>query len=200
MTSKASLPDFYDDLDLSFDQAWAQLETGVGDGTSPLHTPTLATIGADGTPEARTVVLRDASRKTATLRIHTDRRSRKFEELRQDPRCSIHGYHAAEKIQLRLNGTASLHCDDDVTAEAWAASRSFSKICYHQIEAPGTALVDPHVASSDHETDPDAGLANFCAVLIKVHQIEWVYLHHLGHRRARWSEVGAGWLGTWLAP
>ena len=200
MTSKDPLPDFYSDLDLSFDHAWTLLETGVHEGASPLHTPTLATIGADGVAEARTVVLRDADRTAATLRIHTDRRSRKAEELSRDPRCSIHCYDSVRKIQLRLLGTASLHTDDDVSASAWTASQPHSKVCYHQIEAPGTVLIDPNLTSSQHEEDLDAGQANFCAVLITLEQIEWVYLHHLGHRRARWSRVGPDWIGTWLAP
>ena len=200
MTSKAPLPDFYGDLDLSFDHAWTLLETGVGDGTSPLHTPTLATIGSDGIAEARTVVLRAADRAAARLRIHTDRRSRKAEELARDPRCGIHTYDPARKIQLRLQGTASLHQDDDVSASAWTASQHYSKVCYHQAEAPGTVLVDPHLADTHHDSEIDAGQANFCAVLITLHQIEWVYLHHLGHRRARWSRVGPDWIGTWLAP
>ena len=200
MTSKAPLPDFYDDLDLSFDHAWTLLETGVNDGTSPLHTPTLATISAEGVAEARTVVLRGADRAAATLRIHTDRRTRKVEELTRDPSCGIHAYDSAQKIQLRLQGSASLHQDDDVATAAWAASQRHSKICYHQVEAPGVALIDPNLASNEPDLDIDAGQANFCAVLIALHQIEWVYLHHLGHRRARWSRVGPDWIGTWLAP
>jgi len=134
------VPSYYDDLDGSFDHAWIMLGRGVRDRRSPFHTPTLATIDADGAPEARTIVLRGAMRETATLRFHTDRRSHKPFQLERDPRCSVHVYDHAAKIQLHLRGAARLHGEGDVADTAWTGSRARSRECYAQIAAPGTAL------------------------------------------------------------
>ena len=74
------LPEFYDDLHAAFNRAWRLLELGTKDRRSVFHTPSIATIAEDCTPEVRTVVLSAASQKDATLRFHTDRRSGKFQQ------------------------------------------------------------------------------------------------------------------------
>lgn len=37
-------------------------------------------------------------------------------------------------------------------------------------------------------------------ILMDVREMEWLYLSHLGHRRAVWTRDGATWDGRWLAP
>ena len=60
------------DLPTFLNYAWRHLIRGVADGRSPARYPTFATVAADGTPEARTVALRAASRSLSTLEVHTD--------------------------------------------------------------------------------------------------------------------------------
>ena len=59
------------DLPTFLDYAWRHLIRGVADGRSPARYPTFATVAADGTPEARIVALRAASRSQSTLEVHT---------------------------------------------------------------------------------------------------------------------------------
>ena len=47
--------------------------------------PTFATVAADGTPEARTVALRAASRSLSTLEVHTDIATAKVVALKHFP-------------------------------------------------------------------------------------------------------------------
>jgi pyridoxine/pyridoxamine 5'-phosphate oxidase len=68
----------YDDLEGTLAYAWGLLERGVSDRHSPIHTPTVATIGGDGRPSIRTVVLRDCDLDARMLRFHTDRRAPKL--------------------------------------------------------------------------------------------------------------------------
>ena len=63
---------FPNDLRAFLDEAWRHLQRGVADSRSPARYPTFATVAADGTPEARTVALRGASRSQSMLEVHTD--------------------------------------------------------------------------------------------------------------------------------
>lgn len=195
-------PDFYDSLDLSLAQSWACLEDGVINRRSGFHTLVAATIGVDGAPRARTVVLREADRAGRIIRFHTDRRSPKFQELKHDPRISLHGYDAKQKVQLRVRGIASLHEEDAIADAAWASSRSFSRVCYGVQPGSGAAIDEggDYLLPSTDETI-EAGRSHFSAVVIAVKSLEWLYLSHSGHRRALFDLTDPSNIKqTWLTP
>ncbi len=195
-------PDWYDRLDATLAEAWRMVEEGPRDRRSPFHAPTLATVGADGRPRARTVVLREADAGARTLRFHCDRRSDKAAELRADGRATLHGYDPAAKVQIRLEGRASLHLDDAVADAAWAGSRPVSRLCYGTEPAPGEALArgGAYALPAD-EDQAAAGRSNFAAVLVRVERMEFLYLAFAGHRRARFAWDAAGRLdAAWLVP
>lgn len=183
------------DLDATLAEAFRLIARGVADRRHPFHTPTLATLAADGAPSARTVVLRGFDAVTRQLRIHTDRRAAKVVELTAQPRASLHMYDHGAAVQLRLSCVATLHADDAVADSGWAASRDFSRMCYAIQPAPGTPCAEPPPAPADAE----AGRPNFCAVLLRIDRLEWLHLAAAGHRRARFAWQGpggpeAGWL------
>lgn len=163
------------------------------------HTLTLATIAADGAPNARILVLRGVCKETKRLRFHTDRRTQKLDHLKHDARCAVLGYDPAAKLQLRLEGKASLHLDDNIADEAWLKSQAQSRACYTQETPPGLRLDEPIKDAPQPPADFEAGRENFCVLLVEAIRLEWLYLHHLGHRRAAWAKNGAAWKGTWLA-
>jgi len=196
MTDPRPRPAHADDLAKIRTAAFALLARGVADRRSPIHTPTLASIGLDGTPRARTLVLRGFEATTRTIRLHSDRRSGKFAELTQDPRCALHGYDPAAQVQLRLEGIASLHTDDAVAQSAWQASRPFSRICYSIEPGPGTVISEPIPAPQDEA----AGRPHFGVILLRVHSLEWLWLAAAGHRRARWDWLPGEERATWLVP
>lgn len=194
------LPAFYDDLDGSFAELWRLLADGAEHGRSGFHLPALATLSEEG-PRLRTVVLREADRASGTLRFHCDRRSGKAAELEARPACALSAYDGAAKIQIRIEGRATLHTDDREAEAAWAGSRPMSRVCYGADPAPGTLL-----PAGDAYTLPDEGEAarigrpHFCAVRVEAQRLDFLYLDRRGHRRAAWRRDGAGWAGTWLAP
>ncbi|NKE47909.1 pyridoxamine 5'-phosphate oxidase [Roseomonas frigidaquae] len=186
-------------LDATLAEAFRLIAHGVADRRHPFHTPTLATLAADGAPAARTVVLRGFDAAARQLRIHTDQRAAKVAELAAEPRASLHLYDPGAAVQLRLAGVATLHGTDPVADAAWAASRDFSRMCYAIEPAPGTPCAAPPPAPLDAE----AGRPNFCVILLRIDRLEWLHLAAGGHRRARfaWPEPGslpgapeAGWL------
>lgn len=198
-----ALPTFYDDLPASYEEAWTMLTRAKVDRRSAFHTPTIATVDAQGCPQLRTVVLRGADKSAALLRFHTDRRARKVAEIAAQPCVSMHFYDKKSKIQLRVTGVATAHMDGPLKEDAWAGSRDMSRECYRINKAPGTRLDDANDwAIPQNPEDPDLGKENFVAVGIQVQSIEWLYLARGGHRRALFQigEGGALKASTWLVP
>jgi hypothetical protein len=194
------LPPWYDDLAGSLAEAWALLVRGAADRRHPFHTPQVATIGEDGAPSLRTVVLRGVEPARRTLRFHTDARSRKARELAADPRIALHAYHPGAKIQLRVSGVATLHRDDAVAAAAWAATRPFSRACYRVAAAPGTEAGDPYAALAETVEGEEAGREAFIAVTVSVERIEFLFLAAAGHRRALFDWSAGALAARWLVP
>lgn len=189
-------PAHADDLSALREAAFALLARGVADRRHPFHTPTLASIGLDGAPRARTLVLRGFDASARLVRLHSDSRSAKFAELSRDPRCALHLYDPAGQVQIRLEGTASLHSEDVVAEAAWQASRPFSRVIYSIEPAPGTAVAEPPTAPQDE----GAGRPHFGVILLHMDSLEWLWLAAEGHRRARLDWLPAEERATWLVP
>lgn len=194
-------PPFYDDLAACLEEAWRRLCEGATSRRGAFHTPSLATIGLDGAPRLRTVVLRGADPGTRTLRFHTDQRSDKAAEIVRTPRVALHAYEAGAKIQVRIEGRARLHAQDAVTEAAWEAALPMSRICYGVVPGPGTPIpAGDAYAMPDDEEKAARDRENFRVVLVTVERLEFLYLAFEGHRRARFSWDGEEMSGTWLVP
>lgn len=192
---------FYNDLDATLGELWRRLARGVADRRSGFHTVQLASIGLDGAPRVRTVVLRGVDRAARRLRVHTDRRSPKFAEIAERPSVEVCAYDPRAKIQIRARGLAEVVTADGAEP-AWAASGAGSRVCYRTPAGPGTPLadaaaVDPEPTAPAHA---DAGREHFSVVLTTVARLDWLYLAARGHRRACFEWHEEGWQGTWLAP
>lgn len=189
---------YADDLDATLAEAFRLLSRGVADRRSAFHTPSLATVGRDGLPELRTVVLRGFEPATRMLRFHTDRRAGKIAAIAANPSVAVHGYDAQAAIQLRLAGTATLHSDDAIADQAWAASLPASRTIYAVDPGPGSEIEAPAPAPAD----PAAGRAYFAVVLVRFNQLEFLSLHASGHRRSRYRWQGPVQTpqSAWLVP
>ncbi|MBX9684908.1 MAG: pyridoxamine 5'-phosphate oxidase family protein [Hyphomicrobium sp.] len=191
------IPSHYNDLNGSLGEAWRLLTRGAADRKSPMHTPAVATVGLDGRPRVRTVVLRHTDPAARTLRFHTDRRAAKISEFAANPAVQVLAYDAVGKVQLRLLGRAVAHQHDDIADAAWTRSQLQSQQCYRQSASPGMSAAEPSAALAPSDDD---GRANFVAVVVHVDELEWLYLAHSGHRRARFIWSGSTLTATWLAP
>jgi pyridoxamine 5'-phosphate oxidase len=113
------------------------------------------------------------------------------------------GYDPGAKIQLRIEGTATLHTDDAVADAAWQAAKLFSRQCYGIAPGPGTPLDGGAQFTLPDTTDEGTapGRAHFTAVTVRMESLEWLFLAAQGHRRAHYSWDKAGLLSSsWLAP
>ena len=209
MTELPSQPAYYDDLGLSFEEAWNLVEAGSTDRNSPAHTPTVGTVDETGAPQLRIMILRDASRVARTLRFHTDLRSIKAAQVRNNVATSVLFYDVSAKLQIRMSGQTHLLPIGDVADAAWSNSTPFARRCYMAEAAPGLPIAGPSSGLPEwiQGKKPDeAQLAdyrpNFSTMLVEIQSVEWLYLANAGHRRAcwQWQDAQKSWQGSWLVP
>lgn len=198
-------PAFLHDLGLVESHAWALLEGGATDRRSPCHAPSIATLSDDG-PQVRTVTLRHVDRASAALRFNADVRGGLVKQLMADPRAAAHMYHAAQKTQLRLRTYAVLHRNDALAQATWQATDPSAKRCYlvpppgSPAGAPASGLPTDLERRRPRDDESDAGFLHFCVVELKIEAIEWLHLHAIHKRRARFELREGRWQGTWLTP
>lgn len=196
-----------DNLDDVLADIWMRLVRGGADRKSAFHTPVVGSIGVDGHPRQRIMVLRKCDEAAMTMRFHTDLRSDKVAEIGGAPIVNILGYDATAKIQIRVSGIASIEHEGVTVDAAWAASNASSRRCYLAQPGPGTVSETPSsgLPLSVESRVPDiaeteSGRANFAIMMVKLDSLEWLYLAHDGHRRARFVWDDGAWRGEWLIP
>ena len=176
--------DFYNSLELTLLEAENLISDGVENSKSMFHTPVLSSF-VEKTISTRTVVLREFDSKNRTLRFHTDSRSGKIEELKENSISSVHGYDPDLKVQIRLKGKTSLHIDNEISKKAWAESREMSKMCYSVKDSPGNKISSPEPFDLiKEEIDIELGYNNFAVLHFSYDSLEFLFLKGAGHRRS----------------
>ncbi|MEO0464719.1 MAG: pyridoxamine 5'-phosphate oxidase family protein [Pseudomonadota bacterium] len=172
------------------------------DRKSPMHTPAVVTSDVD----ARTMVLRAFDSAAWTLRFHTDTRAPKVGPIEADPRMAVLFYDKGAKIQIRVRGTGVILRDAAVTDSAWDQGSNFARRCYMG-DGPGAASDAPTsglpaelegTEPSDEQLVP--ARENFAVLLVTLQELDWLYLAHTGHVRARFVREDNSWSGGWVAP
>jgi len=190
-------------LTQTYDRLWSCLESGVDTQRSPFTMMQAATLGLDGAPKVRTIVLRQVSRADRLLAFHTDARSEKVAELRRDPRIAVVANDLDALVQIRAEGVASI-CDDEAQRRAiWQSSRPHTLLLYRAPLRPGTPIESPEearVTPNPGDAATDDGYRNFCLVHVTVTRIDWLELARAGHRRAIFDVNDDGYEGRWIAP
>ena len=183
---------------------WLRLVNGAIKSRDPFHTPCVATIDS-GEVNMRTVVLRKALPTLRELRFHTDTRSKKWKELAINNSISALFYDASSRIQLRVKGKAELYFNNDITAEAWSKTALSSRRCYLTNQSPSSFSAIPTSGLTEKIEqenftleESEVGKEHFGIVAIQVESIEWLWLHHAGHRRAFFDYVND--CNSWMIP
>jgi pyridoxamine 5'-phosphate oxidase len=183
---------------------WNRLVNGAVKSRDPFHTPSVATHSGNDI-SLRTVVLRKAVPETKELRFHTDTRSNKWQELIVNPFISALFYDAADRIQNRVKGRAILQFNNDITAAAWQKTSLSSRRCYLTNFDPSSFTDHPTSGLPENIEqekftieESEIGFKNFGIVSIQVQNIDWLWLHHAGHRRAYFDYVSGSF--SWMIP
>lgn len=179
-------------------RAWELLSEAPTLRESPLRIATLASVGLDGSPRARTVVLRAAG--VGWAEVYTDGRSPKVADLRREPRAALCFYDPQEQLQLRLRGQVTIHESDARSAEAWREAGIYARKDYLGPQAPGTPIDDPSEGDPSGEEPTAAEAGNLCVLRLEVQDLDWLVLSREGHRRASLERSAGGWRARWLLP
>ena len=192
--------DFYNSLELTLLEAENLISDGVENSKSMFHTPVLSSF-VEKTISTRTVVLREFDSKNRTQRFHTDSRSGKIEELKENSISSVHGYDPDLKVQIRLKGKTSLHIDNEISKKAWAESREMSKMCYSVKDSPGNKISSPEPFDLiKEEIDIELGYNNFAVLHFSYDSLEFLFLKGAGHRRSLFDWSSDQLESSWLIP
>lgn len=191
-------------LDSLLQDCWYRLINGVNSAKHPFHNPTIATLNGSF-PEIRTVVLRKVIPQEKILIFHTDYRSPKINQINKNNTLSWLFYDAKSRIQIRLKTVATIHHQDDISLKRWNDSRLESRKIYLVHPAPSTMVESPTDGLPEHlkikdltEESLASGYDNFAVVKNRVTEIDWLFLNHDGHRRAKFilgeHEVEKYWI------
>jgi pyridoxamine 5'-phosphate oxidase len=177
--------DMFTDLNKVQENAWELLGQGVASRKHGFHHGYVATIGVSGLPRIRTVILRAANSSERTVRFHTDCRSQKCCDLQANPAVALVFYDEPGKIQVRIEGTANLHFDDEIADASWAAAQPLSKMTYGIMPKPGLAI-EAHdlISMPQPKADVEWARKHFAVVQVQVQTLQWLYLKHDGQRCA----------------
>ncbi len=199
-----NIPNYYNNIDLILDEIWSLLQRGVADRNEDFRLPVVIVSSTDSA-EGRIVVLRGAFKDKNILRFHTDFRSSKIKSLKENKKIYFVFYNKKRKIQVRAEGIAIVHKDNEITKEAWTKTQMMSRKCYLSPQAPGDFIND---SASDLSKDmgneiptyeqSEIGYKNFCVIESKIKSFEWLYLASQGHRRAKFMLDENK--STWLVP
>jgi 3-hydroxyisobutyrate dehydrogenase len=185
---------------------WQRIVKGSIDFKDDFHQPVVGSICSAGI-NLRTVVLRKVWPQKKELSFHTDIRSGKMNDLKINPAITWLFYSHAQRVQIRLGGLAFIHTYTELANDAWTNTKLSSRKTYLTSLAPGSLSdVPTDGISTDFENkypnaaESEVGRKHFAVVVTSVNWMEWLWLNHKGHRRARFGYNGAGFTGEWLIP
>ncbi|KAL7259149.1 hypothetical protein ACSBR1_005115 [Camellia fascicularis] len=141
-----------------------------------------ATIGSNGRPSNRTVVFRGFEENSDKIRINTDCRTRKIDDLKHCPFAEICWYFTDSWEQFRINGRIDVVdglCLDPLKLQqrekAWFASSVKSRLQYLGTN-PGLPSLGEQ-SSSESSLDPSAGPVDaFCLLVLDPDQVDYLNL------------------------
>lgn len=141
--------------------------------------------------EGRTVVLRslqEGKLNFEDLIVHTDIRSKKWDELKKDPLTSLVFYCPKRKWQIRVKANARLNFNDIEAKIEWERLSPASRKIYSLKFIPGSPIPSPQEGYVFSEKD---GYENFGVLTLVPHSLESLQLSHPMredfHVRAFWD-------------
>jgi hypothetical protein len=171
-------------------QTWMELERATQDRHHEWRTPVLATVGKDGTPNARTVVLRDADATLQSLQFFTDRRSPKISELVHQPAAMLVFWSKRLNWQLRVRAELAVQTTGLQVDAVWdRLGQTAAAADYLSLDAPGDDLPVGQTPPGDAK-----GMHHLAILVAKVQEIDWLELRRSGHRRAAFGKDTWQWL------
>lgn len=166
---------------------WSELEQAATDREHGWRTPVLATVDANGLPDARTVVLREVDHTTQTLKVFTDQRSPKVAQLQATPLVQLVFWCPNRQWQLRVRASVTIDTSSEQVTVTWKHIRETAAASdYLTAGAPGSVLTDLAPLAADQHA--------LCLLVFKVESLDWLMLSPQKHRRARLEHDTLIWI------
>ena len=197
------IPNDHPSLDLkkSLEFVFSNLEKGVTERGHQFHLLVLGTIDKDKRPQNRNVVLRKVDMTNSLIRFHTDIRSNKIIDIKNNSSISLLGYDKVNKLQVRLTANAIVEESKEVLSDVWSKMYPMSRECYRVKDAPGKVVASrDEVLFEDESDDKLNGFENFVIINCHISSIETLFLHSSGHIRAKYIYENGAFHGEWLVP
>jgi len=181
-------------------QVWQNLSAAT-QSRSRFTMMQVATIGMDGAPKVRTIVLRQVDEVRSTVSFVTDLRSPKIAEIRRDPRVSLVGYDPQGGIQIRLEGRAIVLDRPEDKKPIWDRCRPHTLALFESPYPPGIEFASPREEgdSTESRDGSEQAFHNFCVVEVKLRHLEWLSLSLGRHQRCSFQRTAGTWVSTWIA-
>lgn len=196
-------PDFTESADAPLEQFEKWLADAVRSGMSDPHAMTLATVGADGRPSTRIVLLKSVD--AAGLVWFTNYDSRKGRELAANPFAAIQfhwpGADRVVRVEGRVEKTSEAESDEyyvmrplDSRIGAWASPQS------EVISSRGVLLANAAAASAKHGLHPPRPDHWGGYRLVPDYWEFWQGRRSRLHDRIRYRLADGRWIKERLAP
>jgi pyridoxine/pyridoxamine 5'-phosphate oxidase len=179
--------------DIFFEELKAHLFKGIHKKGHPFRYGVFASIGLQGEPALRTVVLRHVS-DDLTLRFYTDGRSNKIEQIKNNNRVSLLFYHPKQLLQVKVEGIATIISKKETLQKYWSGVQPNSRKDYITSLKPGSSISHPDAVEYVAEE-------NYFTILeITPTRIEYLKLKRPNHLRIQFLKTDINWKGTFLVP
>ena len=197
-------PAYYEDFQEIKKKIWSMFSDAVTNRGSPFRIPVFI-CGTQKDFDGRIVVLRKSDQSNNLLQYHSDIRSNKIVNLKDNRNAVMLFYDKEEKIQVRLKVECTINHNNDITKKSWLKTGHMSRKCYLVDNGPGTESTTP-TSGLKPELDnfeftmeqSEKGYKNFTVIQCKIKSIEWLYLAAKGHRRAKFDLDNNK--DSWLVP
>ncbi|WP_193170492.1 pyridoxamine 5'-phosphate oxidase family protein [Nisaea nitritireducens] len=189
-------PDKDPDALALIDRASALLSAAPGNPQAAFRYPVLSTVGRDGGPNGRVLVLRAADPVTWQAALHTDSRAEKVAELAANSAAMLVFYDHEASLQLRLKGTIGRNADKATLEAIWAELPASNRPNYRASLPTGSAIS----AAGDgiDSASAQSGYENFDVLTFSAETADILQLARTGNRRYRLDVLSGA--GTWLVP
>lgn len=176
----------------------SSLEQSLGGRSAELRNIQLATLSPGGGPGIRTVVLRAFERLPAFAEMHTDARAAKVRDIAHASQVSLLAWSPAAQLQIRLDGSARLHRDDNVTRDRWDKLSPRARNTYGLRAEPGLPIQDP--AEQVH-LPQEQQFQQFSVIRVSLSNVDILHLDpDGGQTRASGRFTPSGIIASWIGP
>jgi Pyridoxamine-phosphate oxidase len=159
------------------------LDCALSQHSHPFKTFSVAST-VDNTIDQRTVVLRQWVLERRTIMFHTDIRSKKIQQFKNNSSCSCLFYSHEDKLQLRFSAVTHIHYQDRLSDCLFEEMTENQKKMYSSSNVPG----DTFLSKGSH-VDP---YSNFSVCVCNFDYLDLLFLNHQDHKRVayKWDKQG----------